>query len=85
MIKKIVLRFFLHSKKGFKNYLKTEGLSQIRKKISRLHNEYILISDERTHSDKRFFFLHAFSNPILKPPNPENKSINLKLPYYHSH
>ena len=53
MIKKIVLRFFLHSKKGFKNYLKTEGLSQIRKKISRLHNEYILISDEKIFNESK--------------------------------
>ena len=60
MIKKIVFKFFLHSKKGFKKYLRENGLSKIRKKIANLHNEHVLSSEEKIFDEKKKKIFNQF-------------------------
>ena len=45
-MKKLVFRFFLNSKKGFKKYIKKKSLSSLREKIAKLHNENIILSKD---------------------------------------
>lgn len=45
-MKKLVFRFFLNAKKGFKKYIKKKSLSSLREKIANLHNENIISSKE---------------------------------------
>ena len=71
MIKKIAFNFFLHSKKGFKKYLRENGLTKIREKIANLHNMYVFDSDEKIFDEpkKKIQISRVVNRP--KPPKRE--------------
>ena len=60
MIKKIAFNFFLHSKKGFKKYLRENGLTKIREKIANLHNMYVFDSDEKIFDEPKKKIFNQF-------------------------
>ena len=49
-MKKLVFRFFLNSKKGFRKHIKKKSLSTLREKIFNLRNESIILSNDEFYS-----------------------------------
>ena len=65
-MKKLVFRFLLNSKKGFRKHIKKKSLNKLREKIAKLHNENIILSkDEFCGVPKKKIFNQYLGQKLL--------------------